>query len=84
MPEELDDAIKGYHADCFMATNKLTVEELSNDIPLGFLRTHVIDEKLCLGIAKNPIDNSENSGHPYLSTKSWVKLVLNNCWICRE
>ena len=63
MPEALDCAIKEYHADFFMATTQLMVEELWDAIQIRCPMTHAI-ETLCPGTAKYPVVQWEKVGQP--------------------
>ena len=65
LSSKLDDAIKGKAAAFYLASKKLTPEELQDAIPMGFPMTHVLEGFPC--IARYPIDQWERwrSCHDY-------------------
>ena len=75
-PPELDDAIKGKHAEFYMAAGRLTPQELLGEIPVCFPMTYQIDTQTMPGAARYPIDEWEKAGCPSFSTVSWIKLCV--------
>eukprot|EP00974_Lingulodinium_polyedra_P034895 3352487-Lingulodinium_polyedra.AAC.1 len=52
LPEQLDDAIKRHNAEFYMASQKLTLSELLEAIPMGFPLTHMIERSPCMPNAR--------------------------------
>ena len=75
LPSELDDAIKGKHAEFYMVARSLRPDQLLEAIPMGFPMTHLLSG--FPGVAKYPVDRWEQESEPYMSVKSWAKLCMN-------
>ena len=74
IPEELDDAIKGKHAEFHNAMNGMSPEELQALIPMDFPMRHIMEDFPM--VAKYPIDAWEKMNSPYMSVRSWAKLCI--------
>ena len=74
LPQELDDVIKGHHADFYKAMSGLTPEQLLDTIPMSFPMTYLVEGFPC--IARYPVDEWIDNGEPYLSTVGWCKLCM--------
>ncbi len=75
MPQELDDEIKKYHADFYMAATFLHPEEVQDVLPVTLPMTNILNDEL-IGIAKYPIDVWRDAGEPRITTKGWIKLCM--------
>ena len=80
LPVELDDAIKGHHAEFYMAQKDLTPRELEDILPICFPMTHQLAD--FPGVAKYPIDTWVSEGSPKLTEDGWsdlcMKIALKN------
>ena len=74
LPQELDDAIKGKHAEFYLAARDLSPSELLAAVPMSFPMTHLVDG--FPGVARYPVDEWEAAGAPMMTLKSWAKLCM--------